>query len=111
MSNENDMLTEIAIALFLSVTCLVAGEPISGEPATTHDSPITNRRSPITDHQKSNSALAYMNGARVATVWAKSPGRSGRAGTPGREWPGSLPVGHRGKYGGPQNYGAEVVEA
>ena len=39
MSNENDMLTEIAIALFLSVTCLVAGEPISGEPATTHDSP------------------------------------------------------------------------
>ena len=77
MSNENDMLTEIAIALFLSVACLVAGEPISGEPATTHDSPITNRRSPITDHQKSNSALAYMNGARVADRLGKIAGSVG----------------------------------
>ncbi|MCD6334547.1 MAG: VCBS repeat-containing protein [Candidatus Latescibacteria bacterium] len=61
------MLTKITITLFLSMTCFVAGESISVEPATTHQSPITN-------HQKTNSALAYLKGARASGRLSKIAG-------------------------------------
>ncbi len=67
MNNGEAMLTKIAIALFLSMTCFVAGEPIFGEPATTHHSPLTS-------HRKSNSALAYLKGARASGRLSKIAG-------------------------------------
>ncbi len=60
MSNEEEILTKSAIAPFLSATCFVAGEPISDDPATTH--------------RKSNSALAYLKGARSCGIAARGNG-------------------------------------
>ena len=68
------MLTRIATALFLSMTCFVAGQPLSGEPATTHHSPLTAHDSRLTTHRKTNSALAYLKGARVAGRLSKIAG-------------------------------------